>query len=397
MKRQKRERPATGRAWSYIAGEKGRNRVRVYERPGHGIWIDYRDEAGTRIRQPLKHTDRERAKLRADEVAAEFRRSEARPLSAVTLRSLFDIYEREVTPQKGKTSQAHDRRTIPLFVQAFGGKRRPESLSRRDWDSYIQRRRRGELAARGNPGKAVRTRVVEQDCNLLLAILNWGTRAGDGRGGYLVDRNPLSGLSVPREESPRRAVLTAEQFEAVRAAARAHSPRMEAFVMLASFTGHRAASIRQLRWSDIDFEAGTVHWRGELDKIEYDHRNPLHPEALAALKQERQRSSAIGDAWIFPSARNALKPLSGDAVFNLWKRFAKAAGIPSGERYGWHSFRRAFANTLRNVPLRDLKDLGGWKTERTVVSVYQQPSHDAQRVALTSLVFPSERAQGTGT
>lgn len=134
-----------------------------------------------------------------------------------------------------------------------------------------------------------------------------------------------------------------------------------------------------------------------MDKIEYDHKNPLHPEALAALKQEQNRSSTIGDAWIFPSARAPQKPLSGDAVFNLWKRFAKSAGIPSGERYGWHSFRRAFANTLRNVPLRDLKDLGGWKTERTVVSVYQQPSHDAQRVALNSLVIPNERAQGTGT
>jgi integrase len=371
--------------------------VRVYEREGHGIWIDYRDEAGRRIRQPLKHDDRERAKLKADEVAAEFRKSEARPLNTVTLRSLFEMYEREVTPQKGKTAQAHDRRAMPLFIRAFGGNRKPESLSRRDWDSYIQRRRRGEIAPAGKERATVRTRAIEQDCNLLLAILNWGTRAGDGRGGYLVDRNPLSGLEVPREESPKRAILSVEQFEAIRNAARTHSPRMECFVLLAWFTGHRAASIRQLRWSDVDFEKGTIHWRGELDKIEYDHKNPLHPEALAALKQERNRSSAIGDAWIFPAARKPMRALSGDAVFNLWKRFAKVAGIKSGERYGWHSSRRAFANTLRNVPLRDLKDLGGWKTERTVVSVYQQPSHDAQRVALTSLPFSSERAQGTGT
>ena len=61
------------------------------------------------------------------------------------------------------------------------------------------------------------------------------------------------------------------------------------------------------------------------------------------------------------------------------------AGIPAGERYGWHSFRRAFANALRNVPLRDLKDLGGWKTEQTVVAVYLKVDEQSQRTALAKL------------
>ena len=50
-------------------------------------------------------------------------------------------------------------------------------------------------------------------------------------------------------------------------------------------------------------------------------------------------------------------------------------------------------------PLRDLKDLGGWKTEKTVVSVSQQPSQDAQRRGLEALdsVFRSEPAPAIGT
>jgi hypothetical protein len=90
-------------------------------------------------------------------------------------------------------------------------------------------------------------------------------------------------------------------------------------------------------------------------------------------------------------------------VLNLWKRIATKAAIPPRERYGWHSFRRAFANSLRDVSLRDLKDLGGWKSTRTVVQVYQQPSEEAQRRGLEALSapktggFPTERAQGTGT
>ena len=72
-------------------------------------------------------------------------------------------------------------------------------------------------------------------------------------------------------------------------------------------------------------------------------------------------------------------------VKKLWTELRDAAGIPSGKRYGWHSFRRAFANALRDVPLRELKDLGGWKSERTVVAVYLRPDEQAQRTALARL------------
>jgi hypothetical protein len=76
---------------------------------------------------------------------------------------------------------------------------------------------------------------------------------------------------------------------------------------------------------------------------------------------------------------------------NLWKRVAAKACIPKGERYGWHSCRRGFANELRDVPLRDLKDLGGWKTAQTILTCYQQPSEEAQRAAL------ARRPRRTGT
>jgi hypothetical protein len=53
--RQSLKQTATRGAWSYIAGEKGRNRVRVYERSSYGIWIDYRTEDGARVRHSLGH------------------------------------------------------------------------------------------------------------------------------------------------------------------------------------------------------------------------------------------------------------------------------------------------------------------------------------------------------
>ena len=93
-----------------------------------------------------------------------------------------------------------------------------------------------------------------------------------------------------------RPILSDEQFVKVRVAAASMSPRAELFALLAWFTGHRPASIRQLRWSDLDLVNVRIHWRGEIDKIGYDHWNALHPVAVEALRLERQRVSAIGDA-----------------------------------------------------------------------------------------------------
>ena len=49
----------------------------------------------------------------------------------------------------------------------------------------------------------------------------------------------------------------------------------------------------------------------------------------------------------------------GEPVSSLW--LAERSGLPKGERYGWHSLRRKFTNELRDLNLKDLAALGGWK------------------------------------
>ena len=196
--------------------------------------------------------------------------------------------------------------------------------------------------------RKVGDRIIQSDLALLSAVLNYATRAGDGKGGVLLERNPLKGLPIPRNESPARPVLTEAQYLAVRSAASKVGTWSELFVVLSHETGHRAGSIRQLRFSDIDFTARRAHWRGEVDKIKNDHWTPLTDEALGCLLRERNARGAIGDAYIFPARRgDRSQPMTGDAVFNLWKRLAVVAGIPEGQRFGWHSLRRKFGSDLR--------------------------------------------------
>jgi hypothetical protein len=189
--------------WSYIAGEKGRNRVRVFER-GAVITVDYRLEDGRRVSQTLGHNDRDRAKQKADALAAKFASAAARPAGVTTLKSLFDMYLKDKTPGKSASAQGHDRRALALFLKAFGSDRRPSTLSVRDWTSFIERRRRGELAHKQWKRKTVRNEIIRQDLKTLLAVLNWAERARDDRGDFLLDKNPLRGLELPIEAEPRR-------------------------------------------------------------------------------------------------------------------------------------------------------------------------------------------------
>ena len=309
----------------------------------------------------------------------------------IRLGELFDNYLREVTPSKAPSTQAHDRRCAVLFSQAFGTGREVRALSRREWDRFIAERRSGRLAPGGQKRKrdtpapaprTVRNRVIAYDLQWLLAVLHWATRAGDGRGDVLLDRNPLDGLELPREENPNRPRLDGEAYDKLRGVAPAVSPLFELALILAHETGHRINSIRLLRWSDVDLEARTVRWRAENDKIGYEHTTPLSAQAAAALDAERSRRPAIGDAWIFSRADKLSEPRSRHAFNGWWQRAVELAGLPVVTRRGWHSLRRKFATELKSIPLTDLCALGGWKESQTVLKCYQQPDEATMRTAL---------------
>jgi integrase len=139
------------------------------------------------------------------------------------------------------------------------------------------------------------------------------------------------------------------------------------FVTLLWYTGHRAASVRELRWSDVDLEARTVEWRAGVDKIGYQHKNPLHAEAVDVLSRGKVLADETGDVWIFQHSEKSTEPMTRNAACKLCRQIAGAAGIKAGSRLGTHAFRRSFAGRLRDVPISELKELGGWKTEKTVI------------------------------
>ncbi len=210
--------------------------------------------------------------------------------------------------------------------------------------------------------------------------------------GTLLDRNPLKGLSVPKEESPARPALSADDYTAMLNVAATVSPFCKLALVLARETGHRIGAIRQLRWSDIDLDRNAIHWAKQSDRICMQHETPMSEAAHAALQAAREQK-AIGDAWVFPAPGDDTQPCSRHLLRDWWERASIKAKLPKVKSRGWHSLRRQFATELKSVPLADLAALGGWKDPQTILKCYMRPDQATMRAALANR-RPIERRDG---
>lgn len=405
--------------WSYFAGERGRNRVRAFvEAKSEMLYLEWHEEVDgerKRRRTSLGHRDREEAKSAADRKAARLADAEeetepsAPDAGDPTLGTLFDSYLETETPHKGESKQGHDRRAARMFLDLYGEDRRVMSLTLGDWMRYIRGRRDGtvrpldedgekrpltsrqrERRERGEP--IVRNRAIEYDLKFLWAVLNWAASTADDEGRLLVPRNPLEAhvkaRHWPKEHNPNRPVLTDEQYRAMRSYASERDDGSELALVLAHETGHRIGSIRKLRWSEIDLAGGWIVWPARTDKNGRRHRTPLTEEAEAALREARPATP--GDArseWVFPAPGDPTEPCSRHLVRDWWNRaqsHLEDEGLldPDTEGLGWHALRRKFASDLRDLPLKDLADLGGWEQTETIVQCYQNRDEERMREAL---------------
>lgn len=142
---------------------------------------------------------------------------------------------------------------------------------------------------------------------------------------------------------------------------------------------HRIGAIRRLRWSDIDLEAGEIRWRAEADKVAHEHVTPLTPVAQEALRAVRQRQQTIGDAWVFPAVEDSSQPCPREFMYDRFLAAEERAGLEHVKGLGWHGLRRKFATETKHHPVKDVAAVGGWKTEQTLLTCYQQPDRETMR------------------
>ena len=158
------------------------------------------------------------------------------------------------------------------------------------------------------------------------------------------NRNPIR---LVRQSAKRRSppvVLTPGE---IRTLLEGLKIREKTLVFIAASTGIRQSELFALKWSDIDFSAGTmnvarsiVHGFVGPCKTESSQKPvPIHPLVVAALEKWRSQSSYRGpDDWVFASQHTQGRlPYWGQAILHKYLRpAARELGIE--KRFGWHTF-----------------------------------------------------------
>ncbi len=205
-----------------------------------------------------------------------------------------------------------------------------------------------------------------------------------------------------REKNPKRPVATWERFLATREAFQRfariyngksqHWVRMELALMLAESTGRRIGSIRQLRWEDFDFSAGTVHWRADADKKRVDWTVPLPSTLLDEIKRFRVKLGGAFGGLVFPSKANASIPMRREVFQVALQQAEEHAALPKLDGSLWHAYRRKWASERKHLPAVDVAASGGWKGTETLLGCYQQADRDTMLAVMSEPRKVSDRA-----
>jgi hypothetical protein len=85
---------------------------------------------------------------------------------------------------------------------------------------------------------------------------------------------------------------------------------------------------------------------------------------------------------VFHSPDDSSQPVSRREIIRWWAKLEAAAKLRRVTGRGWHSLRRKFAGDNDELPPAQLMALGGWKSYKTVVEIYQAPDVDKLRWVL---------------
>jgi integrase len=198
--------------------------------------------------------------------------------------------------------------------------------------------------------------------------------------------NPVSETELPEWKYDERPVeQRAPSVQEVRAlldAARSDGVRVAAFIRVVAATGARRGEICALRWSDIDWTAGslildeaTVMKRGGVGTKGPKTRASVRPVAidagtlaeLDALRAEQQRLATVCGltlavtGFVFATDPSGDQPPHPDSMSHAFARVRRRAGVPSDIHL--HSLRHFQSTELDSVISEAQKQARmGWAT-----------------------------------
>ena len=164
----------------------------------------------------------------------------------------------------------------------------------------------------------------------------------------LVDRNISLQANPPALQAPEVIAPGPDEVRRVMQAAEAIDPTLGALLVLAALTGARRGEMCALRWSDIDWEAGSLRiarslhevagggWNEKAIKAHQVRKISLDEFGLEILRRHRVQAGKIAgelgvspapEAFLFSRSPTGLEPVRPDVLTKFTRRAAASAGV----------------------------------------------------------------------
>jgi integrase len=302
----------------------------LYRYSSNGVYYARVKVHGKEIRRSLGTIDRDLAKRRLSVLKQELSQTD-RSKSRLTLAELCDQFLKTVQHQKAKTVE----RKTHIVARI-----------KRDWPSgstsQVSKIKPSDVQlwlARYSFGPVSRNLHLAE----LKRILNIAVADG------VITRSPAENIAPVKQSRPIRETPTFDEFKAIVADIRSQRLSYDAeesadFVEFLGLAGLGQAEATSLRWSDIDWERGTI--RTFRHKTQAGFVIPLYPQLKPLL--ERRKKAAHSQSSLVFRIKSAKKAITG---------VCRRHGLPN---YSHRSFRRMFITRAieRGV---DVKVIAEWQ------------------------------------
>jgi integrase len=248
-----------------------------------------------------------------------------------------------------KKSYKDAERSAKALEQYFQG-RKAQSITTADIADYISKRK----------SKKLKNSSINRELSALRRMFNLALQSGK------IIRKPHVPLLA--ENNVRKGFFEWEDFESVRAKLAQH---LKAPMMFAYLTGWRVRSeILTLRWTNVDFRAGTIRLEPGTTKNKAGRLFYMNPLMKTLLEEELKRTKLLQRKFgrIVPLVFSNKK---GKPIVNYYKAWREACSDAGLLGKIPHDFRRtAVRNMVKaGIPERVAMQLSGHKT-RSVFDRY---------------------------
>lgn len=334
----------------------------IYKR-GNSYYLDYKDEAGKRIRKSAGR-DLHRALDLLYKV-----RSPGTSEGDTSLKDVLDSYLASQRVYSKIKSVKNAESSIRRLTEHFGDPRVSE-MTQETLDSFVLKRRE----------EGVVDKTINGDLIIVRAALNHGVSIG------LIKSPPFSVklLKVPKRRTTR--VLARKDIKLLLKCA---SGRIYGILLIAAHTGFRNDEILHLQWRDVGWHESSLRVTTKAgiwsSKNHQERTVFVHESLLAWLRTYRENTKFNGEKdWVF-STRNRT-PMTTFNVCRAVRSVFEKAGLYQKGRPTLHLIRHTVACDLlaNGADLETVRDWLG-HADISTTSVYLHTTDERKKDAARSL------------